>query len=330
MRKYLKADYGARNPEYADAEANYEFLLETNHVLQTLETSLYHEVKEEQPFIFIFGVPRTGTTLLTQILSYALDVGYINNIMARFWLAPVCGIRISRALLGRSRSNVFESEYGRTEELTGRHEFAYFWQYWLKKESIADFLLVNEGEDEMDWAGFRRAMLNIQAEFGKPMVFKNIIGANHLKRIHEVLKKTVWVYIERDPMDTALSIFNARKKINQNPDVWWSTYPPEYELLKESSCVDQIAGQIVFLRRLYEQQMQTIEHDCIIRTTYRELCDSPRDILENVRTRVKKLYDCDIPVVASLPDHYSRRSGDRNGRDGKALERALARAEQQT
>jgi ABC-type oligopeptide transport system ATPase subunit len=45
---------------------------------------------------FIVGLPRSGTTLLSQLLAYSLDAGYTTNFAARFWLAPVHGLRLGR------------------------------------------------------------------------------------------------------------------------------------------------------------------------------------------------------------------------------------------
>ena len=44
---------------------------------------------QNYPIIFIVGVPRSGTTLLSQLLIEHLDIGYINNHIAKYWMAPL-------------------------------------------------------------------------------------------------------------------------------------------------------------------------------------------------------------------------------------------------
>ena len=66
------------------------------------------------PLVFVLGLPRSGTTLLTQLLGHSLDVAVVNNLVARFWLAPVTGMRLSRIILGDEVHTNFLSDYGKT------------------------------------------------------------------------------------------------------------------------------------------------------------------------------------------------------------------------
>src|SRR5438105_462788 len=72
----------------------------------------------ELPIIYLVGLPRSGTTLLSQLVSRQLEVGYINNLVARFWLRPSVGVRLSNALLGGHRRDAIElaSTFGVTSD----------------------------------------------------------------------------------------------------------------------------------------------------------------------------------------------------------------------
>jgi hypothetical protein len=41
------------------------------------------------------GVPRSGTTLLYQLIARFLRVGFITNRMARYWMTPIAGAMLS-------------------------------------------------------------------------------------------------------------------------------------------------------------------------------------------------------------------------------------------
>ena len=43
---------------------------------------------ETPPALFICGPPRSGTTIFAQAITYVADVGYINNLIARFATNP--------------------------------------------------------------------------------------------------------------------------------------------------------------------------------------------------------------------------------------------------
>ena len=70
-----------------------------NENLQKVQQQLYNTITEDQTSIHIIGAPRSGTTLLSQLLLSYTQVGYINNLIAAFWNAPLYGIHLSKKLL---------------------------------------------------------------------------------------------------------------------------------------------------------------------------------------------------------------------------------------
>ena len=67
-------------------------ILAMNNVLEANESHEHSNV--ERPTLLVAGLPRSGTSLLYQCLASTLDIGYVNNIIARFWKAPVYGIHL--------------------------------------------------------------------------------------------------------------------------------------------------------------------------------------------------------------------------------------------
>jgi len=271
-----------RKPDYYKDPAEEEFLLNLNRLLMVEEIKRYKSYPERFPFLFVFGLPRSGTTLLAQLIAHSFDVGYINNFMARFWLAPVTGVKLSRIILGQRTKTDFQSNYATTNQLTDIHEFGYFWRHWLKKETIDQITHARAQERTIDWSGLKNTLLNIQHEFDKPMVFKNIFGAYHIRRLVDLLAKVLFIYIERNPLDVAISIRDARQAFYDNLDAWWSTYPPEYNMLKDQPHMKQIGGQVYYLRRFYEAQMEALEGNSIVKISYRSLCSNPSGVLKRI------------------------------------------------
>ncbi|RMF58709.1 MAG: hypothetical protein D6748_08070 [Calditrichaeota bacterium] len=307
MKKTLKEFNQERTGQYAKDEGVEHFFLRMNRVLMEVEQKHYQDYEIEHPFIFIFGAPRSGTTLLSQLLAACLDVGYINNLMARFWLAPIHGIKLSHQVYGNLREISFQSDYARTSAVTDIHEFGYFWRFWLKKEEIRGVTHAREIESEIDWEGLRKTLANMQHEFQKAMVFKNIFGSYHLHKLREVLGKVIYLYIERDPRDSAISILEARKKYYRDPNTWWSYMPLEYELLKDKDYMEQIAGQVFFLQKYYREQIASFP-EIGITIQYETLCHSPRKVLEEVIEKTRKAYGEEITVIHTPPRQFPFRT----------------------
>jgi hypothetical protein len=308
--------YESRQGPYAKDEDDERFLKRLNEDLQPLELELYRDAGIDHPFVFVLGLPRSGTTLTSQLLAYCLDAGYVNNVAARFWLAPVHGIRLARLIAGEKGETSFRSDYARTDGLLDIHEFGYFWRHWLRKHTFDDVVHARERESEIDWDGLRRTLANVQLELGKPFVAKNVLAAYHLDRVGEALEQVVWVYVERDHLDACVSILDARRRYYADPRTWWSYVPPEYPLLEHLDEWGQIAGQVHYLARFYERELARTSTGAVVRIRYEELCADPSAVLDAVRATTADAYGYALGVrdepPASFPvRRYDDRTGDR-------------------
>ncbi len=326
MGKKLRDLYSRRQGEYVKRPEDENFLEELNQTLKEKEWEWYQDFPIEHPFLFVYGLPRSGTTLLSQLIAHSLDVGFINNLMARFYLAPLHGIRFSRALFGDQKSTRFSSDYARTTELTDIHEFGYFWRYWLKKETFTGVTRAQEIEKEIDWQGLRLTLANIQHEFGKPMVFKNIFGSYHQERLNELLEKVLYIYIKRDILDSAISILEARKKYYSDLNTWWSYMPVEYEKIKDLNYWEQIAGQVFYLRRYYNRKSRELPN--VIVVEYRHLAENPSSVLEMINEKLKALFGTSIPTAGSPPDSFPFRTYAERHQEREKFKSLLAQFEE--
>ncbi|MFW6116406.1 MAG: sulfotransferase [bacterium] len=305
-----------RREAYHKDQGDEAFLRRMNEALVAVGLECYREYPERHPLLFIFGLPRSGTTLLTQTIAHCLYVGYINNLVARFWLTPITGIRLSKILLGDRHYTDYESQYARTAHLSDIHEFGYFWRHWLKKKTVADLVNATEKEDQIDWSGLKRVLLNMQHEFGTAMVFKNMFGAYHIEAFLEMLAKAVFVYVERDPLDTAISILDARRAFYGDPSVWWSSYPPEYNRIEDWPAMQQVAGQVHYLRRFYDRQITGVDRERIVQVSYRDLCQNPSGVLQTIQQACVDYFDYRLALRYQPPQefgfsHYSERTRER-------------------
>jgi LPS sulfotransferase NodH len=319
--------YEKRRGAYAKDAGAETFLLDLNEYLQQREPALYREYEAEHPFLFVIGLPRSGTTLLSQLLAYCLDAGYINNFAARFWLAPLHGVRLARTLVGHEVPVSFASDHARTATLSEIHEFGYFWRYWLKKHTFEDVVHAREREETIDWPGFKRTLLNVQQELGGPFVAKNMLGIYHTAKLREVLEKVVYVYVERDPLDVAISILDARRRYYSDPATWWSYVPVEYPLLKDRDYWEQIAGQIHYLGRFCRDALTEAGPTSVVHISYEQLCRDPASVLDDVAARTESSYGYRLRTRQPPPRSFEFRQHADRVQDKARFERLLAQLE---
>ena len=239
----------------------------------------------ELPIVYLVGLPRSGTTLPSQVVSRQLEVGYINNIVARFWLRPSVGIRLSNALLGDSRRELIElaSTYGVTTDIVGPHEFGYFWRHWLNLDAQPTHNLTPAAEQRIDKTGLRNALeRELLAEFDMPLVFKNVICGFHASLLTAVHSRSLFVMIRRNLHDVGASILHARKQRYGDYRAWWSLKPSTYEAISQiEDPGHQVACQVndclaEMMAELARPVVNTVYVD------YEELCLEPIRVLERI------------------------------------------------
>ena len=327
MEKKLTDFYRKRQGKYVKRPEDENFLEELNQTLKAKEWSYYRDFTIKHPFLFVYGLPRSGTTLITQLIAHCMDVGFINNLMARFYLAPIHGIRLSRAVLGDQRSTSFQSEYARTSELTDIHEFGYFWRYWLKKEKVEGVTKATEIEAEIDWQGLKKTLANIQHEFERPMIFKNIFGSYHQEKLNEVLGKVLFIYIKRDILDSAISILEARRKYYTDLNTWWSYMPIEYDQIKDLDYWHQIAGQVFFLRRYYDQKSRSLPN--VLTVEYESLTKDPAGILKEINRKMEALNLKPIEINQPSPPSFPFRTYNNRQEENKRFRKLIEQFERE-
>jgi len=297
-----------RSETYLKNKEDEDFIGQMNRALQPIEEAAYEDIEIQHPLIFIFGLPRSGTTLIAQLIAHTLDVGYINNFAARFWLAPVHGIKLSKILVPQEKKSLFKSDYATTTDLNDIHEFGYYWRYWLKKDDFAGVLNSAEIEVNIDWHGLKKSLANIQYQFNKAMVFKNIFGAYHLAKQKEIFRKVIYVYIKRDPLDVAVSILKARENFYSDLNIWWSSLPLEYEQIKDLDYWRQIAGQVYYLGRYYERVTKPFKSNILIEVDYGNLCKDPSSVISRIQYCCETCYDYKLNLTNDIPKSFPYRN----------------------
>jgi len=308
MGTKLSELYTKRQGKYVKKAEDEDFMTGMNLTLQKREFELYKDYNIDYPFLFVFGLPRSGTTLLTQVIAHSFDIGFINNLMARFWLAPVHGVRLSKLILGTKKDTAYQSDYAATNELTDIHEFGYFWRYWLKKESFTGVTKAKEIEKEIDWPGLKKTLANLQHEFGKAMIFKNIFGSYHLQRLKEFLNKVIYIYIRRDPLDVAVSILAARRKYYRDLNTWWSYMPIEYDKIKDLDYWEQIAGQVYYLQRYYDTETDPSRLENVVQVEYSDLAHRPLKVLHEISEKSQVLFNYSLNIINKPPANFPFRA----------------------
>lgn len=265
---------------YAKDPRDEAFLEEMNQALVSQEEASYLELPEEHPILHIVGAPRSGTTLLTQLVTSQFRIGSVTNLAAAFYRAPVSGIRLSRKLLGWGQPSSLNSEYGRTSLLSDPHEFGYFWSDILGYTEMVE--PSSPRSDQIDWERFRKVMVNMASAAGGSVVFKSFMLGFYATEVHRVMPLTCFALVHRDPVDNALSILKMRREYSGDENSWTGVKPLQFSEYVDASPVKQAVAQAWLVEMSYRRALERLPDDrtCII--SYESLCVDPQTGLERV------------------------------------------------
>lgn len=273
------------------------FLGELNAALASFEEERYDPAAEELPTLHVIGAPRSGTTLLYQVVAGGLDLGAVTNLVAAFWHAPVTGLRLARALRADRVRSDFESTFGRTHGIREPHEFGYFWNHHLRYPDLRE--RGPEHADAIDWDRLSLVIRNMARAAGAPMAFKPMLLVWHLERMVEAMPRACYVWIRRDRLATALSLLEMRRSLLGSFDGWTSLRPRAP--LDDEPPWRQVAAQVVLLERTIAAAAQRLGPERILEVSYEELCEEPATVLERTRDLLSAHGHAPAIVATDLP-----------------------------
>jgi Sulfotransferase family len=280
-------------------------IAEINDLLAPVERDIERKhTAPAQPTVFVLGPPRSGTTLLSQLLAATGGFGVATNFVARFWRAPALGMLIERALGDRPSKSDFQSVRGVTHSMSDPHEFGYFWSSWfdISQDTHA---LSKPVLEKVDAVGMKRAVSAMECVAGKPMMYKNntwfTFQADWLAR-H--FPQAVIVACCRDPFYIAQSIYEQRKRLYDDVAKWWSVRPPSYEKLLALTPLEQVAAQAVEIARHVDGLHHTLPAKNVVRVDYSRLCSAPKAVISDVIRACENFGEISAPAMHELPQQF--------------------------
>lgn len=229
--------------------------------------------------IFIIGPPRSGTTLVYQLLTSCFDVSYITNLEARRTYAPALAAVLAKIVsLGVHEKTQFYSAYGRTPGQLGPHEAGQFWYRWFP---AGENVYVRYGDlNSKTTAEMKRYVSFLQRIKQKPIVFKNVYHCARIDVLKKLFPDAVFIVIRREPLEVAQSILRAREDVGVGRETWWSLpLPPPVGIPVEMPWAEQIVRQVEDVYGEIDSQREGAENERFFNINYRSLCEVPEEVL---------------------------------------------------
>ena len=241
-----------------------------------------NKIETEFHPVFIVGAPRTGSTILYQLMTNQFYVTYIDNLMCNFYRSIILGNQISKFIFKNNPHNVSKSNFGNTNKF-GLHapsECGQFWYRWLPKDrhfiDYDDFIdtVVEE---------IRREIYSVINKDKQPFIFKNLNAGQRLRLISKVAPEAKIIFIRRNILETAFSIYQGRLKNRIKDDEWWGIMPPNVKELNKLPLYEKIVKQIYFIEKQIFDDKHLFPSKNFLIVNYEDFVDKPDNFLEIIK-----------------------------------------------
>ncbi|HLV34371.1 MAG TPA: sulfotransferase [Spirillospora sp.] len=255
-----------------------------DRVLEIFEKRLYAEAKPpKQPMIFVCGAPRTGTTLVSQVLIANLPVAFFNNLTAIFPRSPITANRLFGRFLGKPQIT-YSSFYGKSVGFAGPNDALYIWDRWFGKDRTRIPTSLDEAAKNNMIQFFGAA----EAFFQKPVLNKNnnLNTCAHL--VADQFDNAWFICMNRDTKFLAQSLLKARLDIHGDAHVAYGiSYTTDTET-QEIDVIEDVCRQTLFHQQTILEQQAMIGPDRFWIIQYEDFCQNPAALLQRVYEEILK------------------------------------------
>jgi hypothetical protein len=192
------------------------------------------------PMVFIIGAPRSGSTLLYQLLINVFDFFYFSNLVnSHFSEYPAVGAALDQILNPREPV-AYSSDHGKTEGPFGPSEASLVFRHWFGGEHPAQTqsaqVLLGKSEH------LRLTMQSVYRMVGRPILIKNAWNCFRIRALVELFPAIQFVWIRRDIVQSAWSDLKARY-LRGGPMVWNSATTANYRDIQQLPYWEQVVEQ---------------------------------------------------------------------------------------
>lgn len=236
------------------------------------------------PPVFIIGPPRSGTTLLYQLMVHHFKVAYFNTLANQFFVAPWVASAVSKPFLRPYRSD-FKSYYGKIAGLGSPHEGGSIWNRWFPREHREGYNYVGSAYLSPDQkTEIRRLVAGMERVFSAPFLNKNVKNSVRIHALVDLFPQSLFLQMRRDPVHTALSILEGRKRLGEHLNRWLSVMPRQVKETEGKDYAQQIAEQLFYVEENVAEDRKKMGEDRFHTVFYRDLCWNPRREMEKIET----------------------------------------------
>lgn len=253
--------------------------------LNSVESAVFAEASNGiDTGIFILGSPRSGSTVLYQLMASAFRLPFISNLTnAHFAVTPILGIALQSALQPWDRIG-FNSEFGKTKEPHEPHEGSAVLSRWFGGGHPSQVVsaTIKPGQE----MHMRATLAATHSIFGRPLLIKNAWNCFRVRYLATAFPRAQFIWIRRDIGEAARSDLRARYVTKGSPEHWNSATPANVEALRTLPFTAQVIENQFEFNEAIGKDLVAYAPGRFVEVWYDRMCASPRAALRDLATRL--------------------------------------------
>lgn len=226
---------------------------------------------------FVVGPARSGTTLIYQALTSAIQCCYFSNLMSKYSFCPGALTQILwRAGLFDANPS-YSSHYGKTAGWNGVSQGSQIWSRWFPRSSDS----VSKVNTQVRLDCLIELVEFLQKTSSRPFVNKWPGLAVYIPSLISAFPDALYLRVTRDPIETALSVLNGRRKLVGDETVSISRVPDGYEVFQGMSPYHQVVAYVLGVEAQLDRDLGAIT-DNVFDVRYESFCIDPERLRQEI------------------------------------------------
>ena len=226
------------------------------------------------PCLMIISPPRSGSTIVYQVVIRAIPCVYISNLHSLFPNYASTYL-IRKKLFGKNIDN-FHNYYGHTSSIYDVNE----------GNEIIEAIYAGSPGQELIRERFIKFAGVMRATNQRPLIFKNVRAYPYLADLHKAVPEIIFLRIKRDPEQTIQSVVRAYHELGS-----FHPIPKALVNCKIDDPIEFAVYQINEIIREINSQKEQIDPARWIEWRYKDFCSDPLPMIKDL---VKNYFKIDL------------------------------------
>ena len=235
----------------------------------------------------MIGPPRTGSTLVTQLIVNNFKVSTFTNLHCQWRRVPWIAEFI-RTFVYRNRRVHYDSQFGKTEEKWAPSECPSFWyQFYPRFPSR----ITEQNINAINHRALVRSIGILGQLDQRVPILKNLINSMRIASLAQAFPQSIFLWTTRNEKSMIPSILQARRANVGTIQKWWSIRPDEFHNWKNLLPEEQVQRQVASVQKVILEDLErsSISSARVLKVQYEHVSADPDRFLKSAELFLKRI-----------------------------------------